>query len=61
MGRFALPTDVFVHGHKPPPPSVFLVFPPIVLPPDKALPCLQLYAWGWGRYGNLGDGEKADR
>ena len=22
---------------------------------------VQLYAWGWGRYGNLGDGEKADR
>ena len=23
--------------------------------------CLQLFAWGWGRYGNLGDGEKTDR
>lgn len=22
---------------------------------------MQLYAWGWGRYGNLGDGEKTDR
>lgn len=22
---------------------------------------LQLFAWGWGRYGNLGDGEKTDR
>ena len=23
--------------------------------------CLQVYAWGWGRYGNLGDGERSDR
>ena len=61
MGRFALPTDVFVHVHKHPPLFVLLVCHPILFPPDKPLPCLQLYAWGWGRYGNLGDGEKADR
>lgn len=21
----------------------------------------QVYAWGWGRYGNVGDGQKVDR
>lgn len=21
----------------------------------------QVYAWGWGRYGNVGDGERVDR
>ena len=21
----------------------------------------EVYAWGWGRYGNVGDGERADR
>ena len=26
-----------------------------------AEPCLQVYAWGWGRYGNLGDGDRSDR
>jgi alpha-tubulin suppressor-like RCC1 family protein len=26
-----------------------------------ALPCCQVYAWGWGRYGNLGDGDRQDR
>ena len=26
-----------------------------------ALLCLQVYAWGWGRYGNLGDGDRSDR
>ena len=21
----------------------------------------EVYAWGWGRYGNVGDGDRADR
>lgn len=33
----------------------------LALADQPVIICLQLYAWGWGRYGNLGDGEKADR
>ena len=29
--------------------------------PKQVVECMQLFAWGWGRYGNLGDGEKTDR
>ena len=26
-----------------------------------ALESGEVFAWGWGRYGNVGDGERADR
>jgi len=33
----------------------------VLAPQPHAAPRVQVFAWGWGRYGNLGDGEREDR
>jgi alpha-tubulin suppressor-like RCC1 family protein len=32
-----------------------------VMPGKSTVTVLQVYGWGWGRYGNLGDGHNEDR